>query len=128
MKSASADARQVKLYLASQSVAARKHLAALRKIILSAAPGVVEGFSYGIPSFKLGGRPLVWYAGFKKHVSLYPMTAAIRRAHAEELKGYEMSTGTIRFPLERPLPMPLVRKLVKARMGEMRKAAKKLLR
>jgi len=63
----------------------------------------------------------VWYAGFREHVSMYPMGARIRRAHAAALKGYRTATGTIRFPLTEPLQVGLVKRLIKARIAELRR-------
>ena len=108
--------------MAAQSPEAQKALAKLRDLIRSAAPGAEEAFSYRIPAFRLDGKPFVWYAGFKRHVSLYPIGDAIRRAHAAELESYETSKGTVRFPLDEPLPAALVKRLVKARMDEVRGA------
>ncbi len=120
-KNATPVATQVKSYVASLPPDRRKALKELREAILAAAPDATQHFSYGVPGFKLDGKPLVWYAVWTSHMSIYPMTDAIRRAHAAQLEEYEMPKGTIRFPLAKPMPSALVKKLVKARVAEVRK-------
>ena len=99
-------AGQVRSYIAAQPARTARELRKLRAAIRSVAPGAVEAFGYGIPGFRLYDQPLVWYAGWTYHTSMYPMTAAIRRGYADELKGYKMATGTVQFPLSGPLPPP----------------------
>lgn len=119
---------RLKAYFAALPPATRARLTQVRDVVRAVVPDAEETFAYGIPAFTLDGKPLVYYAGWKKHISLYPMTEAIRTAHAAALAGYTMSKGTIRFPLEEPLPVPLVKKLVKARVGEVRAAGAKTSR
>jgi uncharacterized protein YdhG (YjbR/CyaY superfamily) len=116
------DSGDVDAYLTSLPPDARAALQKIRRAIRAAAPEAVEGFSYGLPAFRLGGRPLVCYGASKNHCSFYPMSPAVIRAHSRDLKGYETSKGTIRFAPGAPLPPALVRKLVLARIAELRKA------
>lgn len=111
-------------YIGSLPADKRAALQKLRKAIHAAAPRAEEGVSYGLPAFRLGGRPLVAFAASANHCSLYPMSPAVIRAHAADLKGYETSKGTIKFSPGKPLPAMLVRKIVKARMAELKPAGK----
>src|SRR5262245_5524880 len=116
-------AAQVRRYVAKQPAKHRAALRTIRAIIRATAPRAVEHFSYGIPGFRLNERPLVWYAAFKQHLSLYPVTASIKRALADAIDGYQTSTGTIRLPLDEPMPAALIKRIVKMRAREARAAA-----
>jgi uncharacterized protein YdhG (YjbR/CyaY superfamily) len=116
---------QVRAYLAALPPRARRHMKEIRSIVRSVAPDATESFSYRMPGFRLDNRVFLYYAAFAAHCSLYPMGAKIRRAHAAALKGYKTSTGTIQFPLDQPLPAALMKRLIKARMAEVRSAGRR---
>jgi uncharacterized protein YdhG (YjbR/CyaY superfamily) len=116
-KVAGATPRNVDEYLASVPEPARSTLQQMRAAIRSAVPpDATESISYKIPAFNYNG-PLLWYAAFSDHCSLFP-TAAVIAAFKKELRGYITSKGTIHFPLDKPLPATLLRKLVKARVAQ----------
>jgi uncharacterized protein YdhG (YjbR/CyaY superfamily) len=110
--------KDVDEYLAAVPEEARATLEKLRKAIRAAAPRATEHISYGMPTFKMDGRFLVSYAAWKKHCSLYPVSAHSLEEIGEDPEGYDVSKGTIRFPPDEPLSAALVRKLVRARIAE----------
>jgi uncharacterized protein YdhG (YjbR/CyaY superfamily) len=109
----------VEAYLAALPLEARNALGRLRAAILAAAPGAVEGFSYGAPAIRVGGRPVVCYAAARSHYSLFPMSGEVMRQFAGELGRYDTSKGTIRFSFGASLPTRLVQRIVKARLKEL---------
>src|SRR5437868_1126704 len=105
-------------YLAALSADKRAALERLRTTISAIAPQAEECISYGLPAFRLNGRPLVAFGATANHCAFYPMSSSTVDAFKDELKGFDTSKGTIRFAADKPLPAALVRKLVKARIAE----------
>jgi uncharacterized protein YdhG (YjbR/CyaY superfamily) len=111
---------RIRAYHAARPPAVRKHLKRIHDAITSAAPDAEEVFSYGIPGFRLDGKVLMWYAAWKEHTSVYPITGAVRAAHAKDIARYKNSKGTIHFPLTKLPPVTLIRRMVKTRAAEIR--------
>ncbi len=110
----------VDAYLAELPADARKTLEGLRKTIRAAVPETEEGFSYGVPAFKYQGKAVVCFAAFKNHCGFYPMSPEVLNSFADELTEYETAKGTIRFNPKKGLPPALVKRIVKARIAELK--------
>ena len=110
-------AKTIDQFLAGVSDDKRAALEKLRRAIQAAAPKAEECISYGVPAFKLDGKLLVAFGAAAKHCAFYPGALPIE-THQKELQAYSTSKGTIRFAADKPLPVELVRKLVRARMAQ----------
>lgn len=113
-----APAKTVDEYLAAAPPDRRAALTKLRKTIKAAAPKATESISYGIVGYKQNGERLVYFGYWKEHIALYGTSSRFIKTHAAELKPYVQSKGTIQFPSDKPLPVGLVTKIVKARVAE----------
>ena len=105
-------------YLARVPPEQRAALDRLRRAIHAAVPGVEECISYSLPAFRLEGRLVAGLGASARHCAYYPMSGSVVEALKEELKAFDTSKGTIRFQPDRPLPIALLRKLLKARIAE----------
>ncbi len=112
------DFKSVDAYLAAQPEVARGVLERVRSAIRKAVPGAEEVISYKIPTYKLHGAPVLYFAGWKRHFSLYPATDRLVAAFRDDLAAYEVNKGTIRFPLSEPVPVKLIERIAKFRARE----------
>jgi uncharacterized protein YdhG (YjbR/CyaY superfamily) len=109
----------VTAYIAAQPRAAQAALRRVRAVLRQALPGAREVISYGIPAFELQGRRVVYFAGWKQHYSLYPVTTRLIAALGDALAPYEYNgKGTLRLPLDRPVPARLLARIAKFRAKE----------
>jgi uncharacterized protein YdhG (YjbR/CyaY superfamily) len=90
----------------------------IRKTIREAAPEAEETISYDMPTFTLGGSYLIYFAGWKKHIALYPVSGKLLDELGEELSKYKGSKGSVHFPLNKPMPLDLITRIVKIRLQE----------
>ncbi|HXF26874.1 MAG TPA: DUF1801 domain-containing protein [Bryobacteraceae bacterium] len=115
---AKTDFKSVDEYIASQPEAARDILSRVRSAIRKAVPRAEEVISYKIPTYKLHADPVLYFAGWKRHYSLYPATGRVVATFRDELAPYKISKGTIRFPLSEPVPVKLIGQIAKLRASE----------
>jgi len=104
-------------YIAKFPKNVRDVLEELRRVIKESAPKAEETISYAMPAFKLNGKSLVFFAAYKNHVGFYPTSSAID-AFKKELTLFKQAKGTVQFPLDKPIPFDLVKKIVKFRVKE----------
>ncbi len=109
---------EVDTYLAGVEEPKRSTLQRLRESILDVVPDAEEGISYGVPAFRLRGKVIAGFAAFKNHLSYLPHSGSVFPQLRDELVPYKTSTGALRFPVDSPLPKPVVEHLLKVRIAQ----------
>jgi uncharacterized protein YdhG (YjbR/CyaY superfamily) len=115
---AKTDFKSVDEYLATHPEDVQAILQRVRSAIRKAVPGAEETISYQIPAYKLHGGPVLYFAGWQRHYSLYPATDQLVEAFKDDLVPYKVDKGTIRFPLSQPVPVKLIERIAKFRAQE----------
>lgn len=115
---ARSNAGSIDAYIAGFPAATQEALQAMRALIREAAPEATETISYAMPTFDLNGRHLVHFAGFARHVGFYPVPTGIE-AFKAELAAFKTGKGSVQFPLDQPLPVDLIRRIVAFRVREL---------
>jgi uncharacterized protein YdhG (YjbR/CyaY superfamily) len=110
-------AKDVDTYLEGIEEPKRSTLETLRQTILEIVPDAEQVISYRVPAFRVNGRIVAGFAAFKGHLSYLPFSGSVLPELADELQGYTMTKSALHFPVDRPLPKPLVKKLIAARLG-----------
>jgi uncharacterized protein YdhG (YjbR/CyaY superfamily) len=117
--------KSVDEYLAAQPEAMRPKLQQVRAAIKRSVPQAEEGIGYRMPGYKLHGKPMLYFAGFKEHYSLFGASGTFLGALEDELRGYELRKGTVRFPLTKPVPVRLISRIAKLRAAAIAQTANK---
>ncbi|HET9914722.1 MAG TPA: DUF1801 domain-containing protein [Anaerolineales bacterium] len=120
MKTKKAGFNSMDEYITAFPEDVQKILKELRATTKTAAPQAGEKISYGIPTFTLDGKYLIYFAGWKNHISIYPIPTG-SAAFSKEISQYAGGKGTLKFPIDKPLPLKLIAKIVKLRSAEIRK-------
>jgi uncharacterized protein YdhG (YjbR/CyaY superfamily) len=113
-------AEDVDEYLQGVQEPKRSTLQALRRTILEIVPDADQVISYRVPAFRVHGKTVAGFAAFKDHLSYLPFSGSVLAQLADELKGYTMTKSALHFPVDRPLPKTVVKKLISVRLGEVR--------
>jgi uncharacterized protein YdhG (YjbR/CyaY superfamily) len=111
-------------YIAAQPEAVQAKLEQVRTAIRRAVPEAVEGIGYRMPGYKLNGKPMLYFAAFQEHYSLFAASGTFFATLEDELRGYELRKGTIHFPLDKPVPVKLISRIAKLRAAGMAGPAK----
>jgi uncharacterized protein YdhG (YjbR/CyaY superfamily) len=117
--------KSVDEYIAAQPEGMRPKLEQVRATIRKAVPEVVEGIGYRMPGYKLYGKPMLYFAGFKEHYSLFAASGTFFAELADELRGYELRKGTVHFSLDKPVPVKLISRIAKLRAAGISATVKK---
>ena len=108
-------------YIAAFPEEVRPVLESVRRTIRAAAPQAVESISYGMPAFKIGKAPLIYFAGWKAHVGIYALPSGTA-AFQSEIQPYKAAKGSVQFPLDAPMPLDLIRRMTEFRLAEVSQA------
>ena len=112
-------ADEIDAYLSAVDEPKRSTLEALRRSIRAAVPEAEEGISYGMPAFRVDGKVVAGFAAFKNHLAYLPHSGSVLSELAEELAGYERTSGSLHFAIDQPLPDDLVGRLVEAKLAQL---------
>ncbi|MES2278085.1 MAG: DUF1801 domain-containing protein [Bacteroidota bacterium] len=112
-------------YIGTFPEATQELLRQMQHTIITAAPGAVEVVSYSMPAYKFNGMMLAWFAGYERHIGFYPGSSAIA-AFQQDIAGYKNAKGSVQFPLDKPLPVELITRMVQFKAaGNLQKAGKR---